>query len=152
MSEMLHNKETSRNLYDMFLTVDKMTNAHERSAMLAKMLFPKEEEQIAEVLTLVRRIVSSGWDREWASDEHGNQVEEWRDDAVNFNLLAAVLRAGYILEDVVDIMVHQKAATLVFSAIRGQAGCAEMNIHDWQTAPERTKEDVLKVIDNALGT
>ena len=125
--------------------------AMQSGASLSDILFPSEESQIAETLSLIRRIVSSGWDREWASDEHGNQVEEWRDDAVNFNLLAAVLRAGYILEDVMDIMVHQKAATLVFSEIREQAGCAEMNIHDWQTAPERTKEDVLKVIDNALG-
>ena len=119
-------------------------------ASLTNLLFPLEESQIAEVLSLVRRIVSSGWDREWASNEEGNQVEEWRDDAVNFNLLAAVLKAGYILEDVVDVMVHSKAAGLVFAEIREQAGSKEVNIHDWQTAPERTKQDVLNVIDNAL--
>lgn len=124
--------------------------AMQSGASLTDLLFPSEESQIAEVLSLVRRIVSSGWDREWASNEEGNQVEEWRDDAVNFNLLAAVLKAGYILEDVVDVMVHSKAAGLVFAEIREQAGSKEVNIHDWQTAPERTKQDVLNVIDNAL--
>ena len=124
--------------------------AMQSGASLTDLLFPSEESQIAEILSLVRHIVSSGWDREWASNKEGNQVEEWRDDAVNFNLLAAVLKAGYILEDVVDVMVHSKAAGLVFAEIREQAGSKEVNIHDWQTAPERTKQDVLNVIDNAL--
>ena len=100
MSELVPNDDTSQDLRDMFRAVDRMASEQERSAALTKMLFPTEvEEQITEILTLVRRIVSSGWDNEWASDEEGNQVEEWRDDAVNFNLLAAVLKAGYILED-----------------------------------------------------
>ena len=150
MSEMLHDEETSRNLHDMFLTVDQVANAHERSAMLAKMLFTTEEEQIAEVLTLVRRIISSGWDREWASNEEGNQVEEWRDDAINFNLIAAVLKAGYILEDAVDVVIHSKAADLIFAEVHEHAGSQEVNIHDWQTAPGRTKKDVLYIVDKAL--
>ncbi len=128
-----------------------MTYAAMQSGVsLSDMLFPSEESQIAETLSLVRRIVSSGWDREWASDEHGNQVEEWSDDAVNFNLLAAMLKAGYILEDVVDIMVHSKAVALVVAEIHEQLGSTEVNIHDWQTAHERTKDGILNVIDNAL--
>ena len=148
MSELVPNDDTSPDLRDMFRAVDRMASEQERSAALTKMLFPTEEEQITEILTLVRRIVSSGWDNEWASDEEGNQVEEWRDDAVNFNLLAAVLKAGNILEDAVDVMVHSKAANLVFAEIGQQAGDAGVNIHSWQTAPERTREDVLNVIDS----
>ena len=123
--------------------------AMQSGASLADVLFPSPESQITEVISLVRRIVSGGWDKEWASDKEGNQVEEWQDEAVNFNLLAAVLRAGYILEDVVDIVVHSKAVALISAEIREQTNSTGMNIHDWQTAPERTKEDVLNIIDNA---
>ena len=150
MSESAHNEETSQNLHDIFLAAGQMANDQERNVTLTKLLFPSTEGQTTEVLSLVRRIVSSGWDKEWASDEEGKQVEEWQDEAVNFSLLAAVLKAGYILEDVVDVVVHSKAADLVFAEVREQAKLTELNIYDWQPVPERTKEDVLNVIEKAL--
>ena len=68
-------------------------------------LFPTAEGEVAEVLSLMRRIVASGWDREWASDKDGNQVDEWSEEAVNFSLLAALSKAQDMLDGVVDNVV-----------------------------------------------
>lgn len=150
MGESPYDEETHDNLREASNAAGRITSAEERAAVLAKLLFPSEKEQVIEMLSLIRRIVSSGWDKEWASDEQGNQVEEWSDRAVHFNLIAAKLKAWYLVEDVVDFMVHSKASRLVDAVIDEQVGATEVDYYAWQTAPERTKEDVLVVIGKAL--
>ena len=117
---------------------------------LMRWMFPTEQEEIAEVLSLARRIVSTGWDNEWASDKDGNQVEEWQDEAVNFNLLAAFLKVDDVVDGRIDYVVQCKAGEQVFNIIREEIGSEEINIYDWQTDQNRTKEDVLDMIDKAL--
>ncbi|MYA50065.1 MAG: hypothetical protein F4045_12245 [Chloroflexi bacterium] len=117
---------------------------------VTRWMFPTEEEEIAEVLSLARRIVSTGWDSGWASDKDGNQVEEWQDEAVNFNLLAAFLKVDDVIDGRIDYVVQSKATEQVFDIIRNEMGSEELNVYDWQTDPNRTKEDVLGVLDKAL--
>ena len=150
MGESMYDEETYEKLRGMSHAIGQMPSEQERNVILAKLLFPSEKEQVIEILSLIRRIVSSGWDKEWASDENGNQVEEWRDDAVYFNLIAAKLKAWYLLEDVVDFETHSEASRLVNAAINEKIWSTEVDYYAWQTAPERTKEDVLNVIDIAL--
>ncbi len=150
MGEAVYDEETDENLRKMSHAIGPIASEQQREVTLAKLLFPSVEEQVIEILSLIRRIISSGWDRGWASDEQGNQVEEWSDKAVNFNLIAAKLKAWYLVEDVVDFVVHSKASRLVDAAIDELVGSAEVDYYAWQTAPERTQEDVLGVIDRAL--
>ena len=150
MSELPRNEETSQNLHDTYLLTRQMTSQEERAATIANVLLPSQEEQTAQLLGLVHRIVSDGWDSTWASDSEGNQLEEWREEAVNFSVLAALLKARYALEDVVDFMAYSHAAEYVSAEISKQTGFQEVDFYSWQAAPDRTKEDVLHVIENAL--
>lgn len=150
MSELAHNEETSQNLCDTYLLTRQMISEEERAATIDNVLFPSLEDQTAHLLSLVHRIVSNGWDRTWASDSDGNQLEEWREEAVNFNVLAALLKAWYILEDAVDFMAYSHATECVSVEISKQMESQEVDFYSWQTAPDRTKEDVLRVIENAL--
>ena len=150
MSELAHNEEASQNLRDTYLLTRQMASEEERAATIANVLFPSWEDQTAHLLSLVHRIVSDGWDRTWASDSEGNQLEEWREEAVNFSVLAALLKAWYVLEDVVDFMAYSRAAECVSTEISKQTGSQEVDFYSWQAAPDQTKEDVLRVIENAL--
>ena len=150
MGESVYSKETHENLHGISHAVGQMVSGQDRDTALAEQFFFGGEEQVVGILSMVRQIVSSGWDKEWASDEQGNQIEEWRDDAVKFNLLAAKLKALYILEDAVDYMTHYQASRFVDIALDEQAGSVETDYYAWQTAPERTQEDVLNVIDKAI--
>ena len=114
-------------------------------------LFPTAEGEVAEVLSLMRRIVASGWDREWASDKDGNQVDEWSEEAVNFSLLAALSKAQDMLDGVVDNVVICRVGSCIMSTVASN-GTGPENIYEWHSSPERTSEDVLNVIDKAMGS
>ena len=112
-------------------------------------LFPTAEEEAAEVLSLVRRIVASGWDREWASDEGGNQVDEWSEEAVNFSLLAALSKAQDVSDGVVDSVVICRVGSCIMGTVASDSTGPE-NLYEWNSSPKRTPEDVLNVIDKAM--
>lgn len=150
MGESVYGGETQENLREVSRAVPQMVSGQERDTALAEQFFFGGEEQVVGILAMIRQIVSNGWDKEWASDEQGNQIEEWRDDAVNFNLLAAKLKALFILEDTVDFMTHYEASRFVDIALDEQSESMEADYYAWQTAPGRTKEDVLNVIDKAI--
>lgn len=106
------------------------------------------ETEMADVLLLTRRLIANGWDNEWASDEYGNQVQEWQDEAVNFNLLAAYLKAEDILDFVIDLGPQEWARRRVDEVVFERYGTPVT--YEWQTDPRRTKQEILDILDATI--
>ena len=75
-------------------------------------------------------------------------TQEWQDEAVNFNLLAAYLKAEDILDFVIDLGPQEWARRRVDEVVFERYGTPVT--YEWQTDPRRTKQEILDILDATI--
>lgn len=99
--------------------------------------------EVVAVLKRVRSCIARGWcQKDFAQDGHGNLVEADADNACRWSIWGAVLSAG--------ANTRRAAMGRVIDVLLTCPELATSGMCSWNNKPDRTQDEVLRLLDTAI--